>query len=387
MLAMRTELVSGGDVEAVLDEWAVVHAADPHATPFVSPGWARAWMRHWAPRARPWVLLVRDGSRLAGVAPLSLQRIGPLRLLGMLGKEPGDYWDVVAAPADRAAVSAAVAEELVRRRREWDAGILSCLVPDSATAGAFSSAGLHIMHRPGVACPAIALPATWDGYLAMLPRGRRGNLRRHLRRLDEGEVELREVRESAELPGALARWQDLRESQWDERGRSLNPTHRTNRFREFLLDVVQALVPVGQALVWEFRVDGHTAGMYVNFVDARSYYWYLGGFDPAHSALGIGKIAIAAGIRQSIQCGRVRYDFTRGPEPYKYWYGATDRAAPSIVVGSSRARSRAVLIGARAENARRARVAAGSGGRASTLLVRRVKDLARDDRRESTTSS
>ena len=192
----------------------------------------------------------------------------------------------------------------------------------------------------------------------MLPRGRRGNLRRHLRRLDEGEVELREVRDPSELPRALARWQELRQLQCDERGRSLNPMHRTDRFRAFLLEAVQALVPAGQALVWEFRVAGQTAGIYVNFVDSRSFYWYLGGFDPAHAALGIGKIAIAAGIRQSIEKGRARYDFTRGPEPYKYWYGATDRQAPSIVVGSSRPRSRAALVCARGENARRARASA-----------------------------
>ena len=355
---MRAKLVGGAGLAAALDEWESVHAADPVATPFNSPGWARAWLRHWAGRARPWVLVVHDGARVAGIAPFTLQRFGPLRVLGMLGKEPGDYWDVIAAPADRAAVSAAVAQELVRRRSEWDAGILSCLVPGSATADALAAAGVRIMHRPDVACPAIALPGTWEAYLATLPRGRRGNLRKHLRRLDDGAVQLREVRDASELPAVMARWQQLRELQWDERGRSINPVHRTDRFRAFLLAAVGELVPAGKALVWEFRVDGELAGIYVNFVDARSFYWYLGGFDPAYSALGIGKIAIAAGIRQSIECGRERYDFTRGPEPYKYWYGASDRQGPSLVIGNTRPWSRAALAGARAENARRTRAAA-----------------------------
>jgi len=97
---MRTELVTGSDVEAALDEWAAVYATDPVATPFVSPAWARAWMHRWSPKAQPWVLMVRDGSRLAGLAPLTLRRYGALRVLGLLGKEPGDYWDVIAAPDD-----------------------------------------------------------------------------------------------------------------------------------------------------------------------------------------------------------------------------------------------------------------------------------------------
>ena len=353
MLRMRTELVGGADLEAALDEWGAVYAADPLATPFVSPGWARAWIAHWARRTKPWVLLVRDGSRTAGIAPFTLQRYGPLRVLGMLGKEPGDYWDVLAAPADRAAVTAAVAEELVRRGREWEVAILSCLPPGSATGDVLAAAGLRLMHRPAVACPAIALPGSWDEYLAMLPRGRRGNLRRHLRRLDEGEVELREVRDSAELPTMFVRWQQLRDLQWAGANRTLNPVQRTDRFREFLLAAAQALVPVGEALVWEFRIEGKTAGVYVNFVDATSFYWYLGGFDPAHASVGIGKIAVAAGIRQSIERGRARYDFTRGAEPYKYWYGASDRRAASIVAGSARLSSRAALAGAGIENRRR----------------------------------
>jgi hypothetical protein len=53
MLTMRAELASGAGIGAALDEWAVLHAADPLATPYVSPGWARAWLRHWARRARP----------------------------------------------------------------------------------------------------------------------------------------------------------------------------------------------------------------------------------------------------------------------------------------------------------------------------------------------
>jgi CelD/BcsL family acetyltransferase involved in cellulose biosynthesis len=351
---MRVQLVDSVGVEAALAEWAELHAADPRATPFVSPGWARAWLRHWPTSARPWVLLVRRRGQLVGVAPLVLGRRGPLRVLSMLGKEPGDYWDLVSAPDDRDAVGAAVAVELVDRRREWDVGVLSCLVPGSPTASALAEGGLQVRARAVVPCPAIELPATWEEYLAGLPGERRRNLRRHLRRLDDGEVELQEVVDGAELAEMLRGWQQLRTRQWDERGRGITGAHRGDAFRDFLLAVIHAL-PAGQALVWAFRVDGKLAGVYVNFADQRAFYWYLGGFDPAHAGLGLGKIAIATGIRRSIECGRERYDFTRGGEPYKYWYGASDRFAPSVLVGSATARSRAALAAATTLAARRDR--------------------------------
>lgn len=352
---MRAQLVDGADLAAALDEWEALYAADPLATPFQSAGWARAWLADWAPEAEPYVLLVHDGDRVAGLMALAIRRRGPLRLLGILGQEPGDYWDVLAAPADRAAVRAAATAELARRRGEWDAGILNCLVPGSTTDASLATAGLRMLTRAPVRCPAIALPATFDEYLRELPTKRRTDIRRHLRRLDEGELQLIEIGAPDDLPAALDRWQDLHTRQWDERDGDLNPTHRTERFRAFLLHAVQALAPSGQALVWDFRVAGETAGMYVNFADERSLYCYLGGFDPAHTQLGIGKIATAIGIRQSIEHGRQRYDFTRGAEAYKYWWGATDRHSPSLVVGSGRPRSRAVLAAAAIVNARRER--------------------------------
>lgn len=352
---MRVQLVDSVGVEAVLAEWGELHAADPSATPFVSPGWARAWLRRWPTAGRPWVLLVRRRAQLVGVAPLVIERRSGLRVLGMLGKEPGDYWDVVSAPDDRDAVGAAVAAELVSRRHEWDLAVLSCLVPGSPTAGAMAAGGLRVHGRPAVPCPAIELPGTWEEYLATLPRERRRNLRRHLRRLDDGEVELREVHDGAELTEVLRRWQELRTRQWAERGRALTAAHRSDAFRDFLLAAIEALAPADQALVWTFHVEGTIAGVYVNFADRGAFYWYLGGFDPAHAGLGLGKIAIATGIRRSIECGRERYDFTRGGEPYKYWYGASDRSAPSVLVGNATARSRAALAAAAMLSARRDR--------------------------------
>jgi CelD/BcsL family acetyltransferase involved in cellulose biosynthesis len=71
--------------------------------------------------------------------------------------------------------------------------------------------------------------------------------------------------------------------------------------------------------------------------------------------LGLGKIAIGHGIRTSIEAGRARYDFGRGAEPYKYWYGAVDRPLAARVVASERPRSLVAVAGARAALAWRAR--------------------------------
>jgi CelD/BcsL family acetyltransferase involved in cellulose biosynthesis len=347
--------VHHGPLAPWLHDWTRLYAAQPEATPFMSPGWAEAWWPQYARDADGFFVAVRSGREVVGLAALVRWRRGPVRVLEPVGMEPGDYWDVLAMPERRGEVADAVVAALMADSRAWDALVLRCLPPDSPFVAALDRADARSLVRPPILAPAIELPADFDAYLRGLPADRRRNLRRHLRRLDSGEVELREVTDPAELPAALARWQDFRRRQWESAGKAINPEHLSPRFGAFVLDCVLALVPRSRALVWEFRHGGEVVGTYVNFVDEAAFYWYLGGFDPRVASLGLGKIAIGHGIRTSIEQGRGRYDFARGAEPYKYWYGAVDRHLAARVVGSRSARSRLALIAARAAIEQRAR--------------------------------
>ncbi len=324
-------------ISELLPEWAELFAADDHATPYQSPGWARAWWRHWAGGSRPWLLAVRDAGELVGLAPLRSDRLLGLRRLTVNG-EPGDYWDVLARPECRTAVEEVVGHEIQRRQRDWDVLVLSQLPHSSSTAQALERAGLCAVHRSAVSCPAITLPDSFDAYLSTLPSSRRTNLRRRLRNLDDGELELR-APAIQELPAAIDRWQALRVRQWAAMGKRLTREHTAQRFRDFLVDVTTELVPARLALVWEFVRDGEVVGSFINFCDARAFYQYLGGFAPELGSLAIGKVATAEGIRSSIVAGRSCYDFMRGDEAYKYWYGAADRPSPTVVFRGARIRS------------------------------------------------
>jgi CelD/BcsL family acetyltransferase involved in cellulose biosynthesis len=342
---MRVDLIAGSEWEAALADWGRLYSADPTATPFSSPGWARAWMRQWSQAPEPWLLRVRDDAqRVVGLAAFVLQRRGGVRILSMLGKEPGDYWDVLAEPAQREAVVAAVARELGRRRGAWDVCLVNCMPHGSPTPQALAAgAGLNMHALAPIACPSVELPDSFDAYLDTLPSRRRRNLRRHLRRLDEGDVELHDVRDPARLPELVAQWQELRRTQWAHQGKAISRRHLSPRFGGFMLEALNELLPSGTAVVWEFRHAGETVGVYFNFVDERAFYWYLGGIRPDALSLGIGKIAIGHGIRSSIASDRRVYDFTRGDDEYKYWYGAKTIHVARLVVGHGGARSRLAL--------------------------------------------
>ena len=352
---MRTELYAGSPVE-LAPEWEDVHRADPTATPFVAPGWGLAWMRHLGRETEPWFVTVRDQDRLVGLAPLALERRRGRRIVRLVGKEPGDYWDVLALPDYRRAVVAAVASELSRRGRQWDVFHLSGQPGDYASEAISRDRSLRVLPRASIPCPGIALPDDFDDYLRMLPGSRRANVRKHIRRLDEGKVGLRMVTDPDELEIAVRRWHELHLKRWEGLAEPINPMHPTSAFRDFMLDAMRALVPRELATVWEFVADGEVVGSYLNLIDDDAFYWYLGGFEPRCAALGIGKLSIAQGIRWSIETGRSYFDLTRGVESFKYYFGASDRECPSVVVGNERLRSRAAF--ATDELGHRARAAA-----------------------------
>ena len=357
-------------IESILPDWEELFAADPDATPFASPGWAQAWWPHWAGSMRPWIVTVRDHGRLVGLAPLVLRRRGPFRVVAPLGRHPANYWDVVARPEVREPVASTVAEEIRRHSDEWDAVMLSAVPQGAPIESAVVDLGFRVRRRAPVPYPGIQLPASFEEYLSGLPRKRRKDLRRHLRRLDDGVLECQEIRDTGELGHTISRWQQLRVEWWRQRGKDMNPEHGSERFRAFTLDLVRLLVPAGLAKVWEFRRDGEVLGVEINLVDERRFYAWLDGYDPAAAHLGLGKIAVGEGIRSSIAAGRSYYDFMVGAESYKYWYGANDRYCGWLMLTGTSWRSRL------------ARVAGGAAGLFARMRRPRIGEVAAERENE-----
>jgi CelD/BcsL family acetyltransferase involved in cellulose biosynthesis len=109
-------------------------------------------------------------------------------------------------------------------------------------------------------------------------------------------------------------------------------------------DLLELLVPLGLARVVEFQVRGRVVGVEIGLIDARRLYAWMDGYDPAYKNLGLGKIAVADGIRWSIETGRELFDFMVGDESYKYWFGAEDRYCDWIMLGTGLPRSRVTLL-------------------------------------------
>lgn len=324
-------------------EWSSLFDSDPVVTPFASFEWCSAWCRHWSDGGDPWVMIVHDGERMVGLAPFVLRNRGGMRLLRGMGVGVGNYWDIIAAPEDRMQVVGEVARALRRRCSEWDALFLDRLPEESSTEEALVEAGLRLGRRARWASPRIALPETFDAYLAGLSKNRRWRMRRNLQAVDNGAMTIRTISDANELHEAIACWQRFRIEWWTKREREMNPEHGSERFLAFTEEAITAMVSRGLAAVCEVRYQQELLGITIDFLDASTFYYWLSGFDPRFEELRPGHTLIAYRIRWSIERGRRYYDFMIGDEPYKRDYAPIDRAVVSMTVGSHRLRSRAVL--------------------------------------------
>ncbi|HTR73286.1 MAG TPA: GNAT family N-acetyltransferase [Solirubrobacteraceae bacterium] len=345
---MRVTLTE--DLDALADEWRVLFERDPLAAPFLSVEWLTVWQRHFGADGVPWLLAIRDGERLAGLALFHLGHRRSLRFLTGLGVGFGDYWDVVAAPEDRPEVLAALATELRRRSGEWDALVIDKLPEDSPLVPALRRAGLRSLPATRWPSPRIVLPDSFDAYLEGLSKNRRYRIRRNLKVLDGGELSVRELTDPVAVTASLERWQALRVQWWEKRERQMMGEHGSERFLAFTQEVVLALIPSGRAAIWEVSSGDRLVGVTVNFMDGRTFYYWLWGFDAEFEQLRPGHILIAHAIRWSIETGRRYFDFMIGDEPYKYDYAPEDRAILSMTFGNRRPRSRAALGASQAKH-------------------------------------
>ncbi len=280
-------------------------------SPFVRPSWLGAWARTVGAGTSPRVLLVRDGERLAGIAPLGIAG----DRAGFLGSpDLCDHLDFVVAPGREAAVVGAVLDHLAAAGvRRID---LHAVRPDAAVrAGivAGGAGGWAGNWHPAGESYEIDLPATWDAYLAGLGRRHRHELRRKLRRAAAGgPLDHRRFQQGDDPDRAADRFLALFRAGRADKAAFLTPDREA-----FFRAAIRAAAREGMLDLGFLRVDGRDAAATLAWDDGFTVWLYNSGYDPAMRHRSAGFAAKALAIRDAIGRGRRRYDLLGGAEPYK----------------------------------------------------------------------
>ena len=321
-------------------DWEQIYRSNVRHSPFQAWGWVNAWLSHLAGPHELLVACHRDPvGDLDFVLPL-IRRTGggigmpDVMLVCSYGPECSEKLGSLRTPNldDRAATMAA--EAVSRFLEPSDYASLApldtkCQSPDTI-ARAIGLTGRKTSMRPGVVCPTLGLPDSWEVYLQQLS----SNFRSQVRRSEKNFTGTGESVSRALTPADAETF--TRELIRLNRGRMQAKgdvsSMEDEAFRAFLLEAIPYMA--SQDIAWMDVVE-NDAGIYgvsLNFVHGKEIYYYSGGFDDRFSKLRPGTALFAFAIRRGIESGYTSFNFLRGDESYKYRWGAKDVVDHCVVV-------------------------------------------------------
>lgn len=289
-------------------------------SPFLSWTWQRHWARVFAEGRRLEVRSVVDGTgRLVALLPLYEAEPGVFRLLG--GVDVSDYLDlIVEAGREEEAWAALLAARGVGQAI-WDLHAVPAASPTVTTLPRLVReygrvATVTVEER----CPILALPTSWEQYLASLSGKHRHELTRKMRRLQREAPEARAT-SLGERTGVEARFEDF--LRLHRRSRVGKAKFMDERMETFFRAVASSLAERDAVRLWFLDTASEPLAGFITLEWDGTVGLYNSGFEPSRAALAPGLVLLAHMIQDAIGRGKARFDFLRGEERYKYEFGPT----------------------------------------------------------------
>lgn len=351
---------------ALEGEWDTL--AQASGAPIVAlPMWQMAWWRQFHHGRALSMVTVRDGGDLIGLVPCLRRvvwhrRVVPVRRLEWLctGEDEADeicsdYVGPLAAPGrEDDVVRAFVAGVRRGLLGGWDEA--SFVQMDGASGWpermvrACDEFGIEAESVETSRCPYIALPETWDAYVAGLSSDDRYVVNRSLRELDKwSKPEGYTIERAVDAP-SLARGKELLYTLHGERwtGAGGHSLFDSARFRAFHDDVMPTALARGQLDLRWLLVRGEPVCVLYNFIHQGKLSFYQSGRRtdlPKQVKIGVAMHAL--GIRDAITKKLREYDLLAGESQYKKQLATTSRPLTAVYARAPGARAGAVRLAQR----------------------------------------
>ena len=282
-------------------------------SPFVLPGWMRAWQEVFAPQAELWIRSFQKGEEVVGVAPLLVEN-RTARLIG--GPDVCDHLDLAAAGSRTVEFSRALLdyariegiERLELNPLRPDSAVMKVLAPVAREKGYAVSIGEDDLLFE------VELPGSWDEYLQILTGKQRHEVRRKLRRLENSAAAGFRVLEAPEaVRAAMDDFFVLFRQNREDKAAFMSG--RMEAYFRRLAEYVPGM------RIGFLDVDGAPAAGVLCCDHEGTRYLYNSGYDHRLAQLSVGLLCKVFSIRESMARGLKRYDFLKGNEIYKRQLG------------------------------------------------------------------
>ena len=287
---------------------------------FLSHAWFRCcWPDD--PDTKPLILLIREGGRLVGIAPLQLRhttwRIFPVRMVDLMHNQDSPFADVILARTESKAVFHAVIEHLVTVSG-WHLLSFNKLTQGSETDALLS--GLldtrpHLRTGDAVS-PVLISDGTWSEFWSSRTQRFRKTVRNVINRLERlGQVSVEDLGSSATPTQCLDIFRRVAQRSW----KANLPVSilRNPSVARFFEELTQTLRARAQLRFWVLSIDGEPVATEYHVQDGDAVYALRSDFDERLRDASPGAYLNYAITRSYFDEGVRRYEMGPGDAEYK----------------------------------------------------------------------
>jgi CelD/BcsL family acetyltransferase involved in cellulose biosynthesis len=316
------QILPDSEFDRMAPDWDQLLAQSYDNRLFLTSIWHRIWRRHFA-SDEAYLVTARDADgNLTGLLPLQIEEQDGKRVLTLTGDwNVMDYMDALAVKSEAREILGSLWEQALSEL-QWDQLVLRHVPSGSPLLDALEdvSGRWHFDAGQDEVCPLALLCSSWDGYLETLSKKQRHEIRRKMRRAQEGaDWEWRRVESLDDLDRDLPVFFRLHEASAREKQRFM-----TERMRAYFRSLAETMLDEGYLRLNVFRREGEDIAATFSFLYRDRYLLYNSGYDPGQSAHSPGIAAVALSMKDAIEEKAGAFDFLSGDEPYKYQFGAAN---------------------------------------------------------------
>ncbi len=324
--------------DALNSEWNDLVDRCERASIFMTWEWLRPWWRNYkGPNDTLYLVTVRIGGRLVGVAPLYRHRVAhSIYILGIVGdsSEDSEYLDIITDDAYGDLIPIAITDYLMSKKTTWHIARFSLIRSESPTIAGLQRAakekGYYTTTQKGT-CLSLDIPAEWDEYLTRASKKIRKKIRVQFKWMSEqDDVAIELCRTAGGLTERLNSLFELHQRRWeqaDERG-----VFSEESRRRFYKEMAEGLAQKDRLRLYSLRLGGKLVAHEFNFVYKTRMYCLQMGYDTDFSDQSVGTTLRACVIKDCSERGVRCYDFLGGDDPYKRRWGAKPDEIRCVIV-------------------------------------------------------
>jgi CelD/BcsL family acetyltransferase involved in cellulose biosynthesis len=316
-----------GRLRELQNQWRALVSEIDAATPLHLPAWQFTWWNHFG-SGQLRTLAFFDEDELVGLIPCFRHEWEGAQQLTLIGSGITDFLE----PPIRAGYESAVAERLkgyLQSQTDWDLCNWQDLSSETPLQALSESGNLSVRKAEEILCTAIPLNGNFDDYWQTRSNELKRNVRRYTQKAEaEGTIQF----EAHENPGLalMDALIELHSARWEKRGES--GMIAANQSAHFLRDIATQFANEKILRLLTLQWKDQIVAIIFAFSWRKTMYGYLSAFDPQFEKLGFGRILLFDAIKYASSTGHTSWNFLRGEEPYKTWWGAQPIPKTRLIV-------------------------------------------------------